>query len=254
MFGGKGDLLKVFRGAYDYLRGGKIYAEESFEVFKSTKEQFYRIEAKVLGRVSTGETLCINVEYETNLKWVPRIITVSKVLGNQESHEAFLYDARGGKLLYTFKGVESEGTDEITVGSKFAVITPAASTCLMFIKSKKMNTTSKNSYNIIVSTNDWKYLKTPEPQGMSFERVSSNKETIRLGGANLQAYKYKFGEENLNEPNSSSSKKKRPFIEVHLSKHIAIPYMIKTPGFEEDDLSEQTKIQIKYLNELEEGA
>jgi hypothetical protein len=254
MLGGKGDVVKIYRGAFDYFRGMDLYAEETFEVFKSNREQFFRTEARIIGRVSTGETLSINVHYETSLKWVPNYISINKVLGNQNSTEIFIFDPKNNKLLYNFKGVESEGTAEISVGTKFSISTPAASTCLMFIKSKKMNTTSKNIYQVVVSNNEWKYTKPPHQQGMSFERVSSNKEQLRIGGANLAAYKYKFCEENLNADSNTRSIEKPPFLEVLLSKHIAIPYEIKTPLHEGEDPKTQTRILVKYLNEIEEDA
>lgn len=254
MLGGKDGEIKIYRGAFDYFRGTDLYAEETFDVYKSARQQFYRIEARVMGRVSTGETLSINVQYETSLKWIPHYVSISKVLGNQESSEIYVFDPRVNKLIYNFTGIESNGAAELSVGTKFAVSTPTASTCLMFIKSKKMNTTSKNSYQVVVSNNEWKYTKPPHQQGMSFERVSSNKEQLRIGGANLAAYKYKFLEENINAETSSNSKEKPPFLEVLLSKHMAIPYLIRTPIHEGIDPKTQTRIIVKYLNEMDEDA
>ena len=50
---------KVFRGAYNYLRNGNIFSEETFEVFKDRKEGTYSFESEMHSRVATGQLLTI---------------------------------------------------------------------------------------------------------------------------------------------------------------------------------------------------
>ncbi len=54
---GTSKLKKIFRGAYNYYRDGQVYSEETFEVFKDTKELNIVFQSQIWARVTTGELL-----------------------------------------------------------------------------------------------------------------------------------------------------------------------------------------------------
>ncbi len=63
---------KVYRGAYNYYKGDKLYAEEEFEVYKDRKELGMSFFARLHARVATGELLNIYVDFTLTKDYLPQ--------------------------------------------------------------------------------------------------------------------------------------------------------------------------------------
>lgn len=248
--GGKGDFEKIYRGAYDYFRGKDKYCEETFDVYENEKGQFYKFDAKITSRVSTGELLNVSVEYVMSYKFVLMNVEINKNLGNQKSTEIYFFDPKENNLLYKFIGTDSEKEEIMPITYKFFVSSPAACTSMLFMKTKKFNSTSKNNYNIISSFNTWSFEKLPQPIGISLERITANKDTVKVGGSNLSAFRYRLIEDSGTPQGNSSKNERPPQLDIHISSHLTIPYLIQSQPLVPEDESTKTRIEIKYLNEL----
>ena len=251
-FGGPEKLNKQYRGCFDYYRGEELYCEENFEVFFHPRELYYKFDSKIIGRVKTGEMLSINVIYELTDKFIPRMALVDKTLGNQNSKEFYIFDQKMSKLHYEFKGVDSEGSAELNTNYKFHISLPSAATSFLFMKTRKFNNTSKNNYSVVVTNNQWRFEEGPLIKGVSLERIGANKESVTIGGAQVQSFKYKFCQEDLDAPaNMNANKGKVPFLLAYVSSHLTIPYkLVTTADRDLEKESDQTRIQIRFLNDL----
>ncbi|MCR9203927.1 MAG: hypothetical protein NXH75_05090, partial [Halobacteriovoraceae bacterium] len=67
---------KVYRGAYNYLKGDTLYAQEEFEVYKDRKELGMTFFAELHSRVATGELLTVFVDYVITKEYVPQKLVI----------------------------------------------------------------------------------------------------------------------------------------------------------------------------------
>ncbi|MDH5580583.1 MAG: hypothetical protein OEY33_01635 [Bdellovibrionales bacterium] len=256
-FGGPDKLVKQFRGCFDYYRGNELYCEENFDVLYHPQSQYYQFDSKIIGRVKTGEMLSINVVYEITDKFIPRMAYVSKTLGNQSSTELFTFDQKTSTLNYEFKGVDSEGSAQLNTNYKFHISLPSAVTSMLFMKTRKFNNTSKNNYSVLSSYNQWSFEKGPEFQGLSLERIGANKDQLTIGDSKIQSFKYKLCKESLDAASTMMSNKrqeKKAYLLVYISGHLTIPYKIVTTSDRAEEMrAEQSRIMIRYLNDLRES-
>lgn len=230
---------KIFRGSFLYFRNDSQYAEESFDVFREKKDQSFAYISEATIRVSTGEILNIHTEYVVNKEYIPTFVLIEKIMGKDISKETFEYNSRKNQIIYTFTSTKGEvQTVELQTAPKFHITTPTAASSMLFLRSKKFDANGKNSFNVLVTHNQWEFKENPMFKNVILERASLTAEKINIEGQNVQTTQYRlFDDEtdfkNLKEP---------PHIKIFLSPHGGIPYIIKA-----DD---GTKIQIKYLNDL----
>lgn len=236
---------KVFRGAYNYLRNGNIFSEETFEVFKERKEGTYVFEAEMHSRLATGQLLTIKVVYNVNKDYVPTFVLVEKYLGEDITKEIWTYDQRKTKLYYSFLDKNGEKTEvELSTSPKFYITTPCTCPSMLFLRSKKFDATGINVYQVWTSRNKWTFEDEPTIQGIAVKKVSSSFETLVVDDQKLQTMEYHMMEDLEEDTSKKVESIVLPYIRIFLSKHVTIPYMVR-------DDNDGTKIQVKYLNDLE---
>lgn len=228
---------KVLRGSYNYYRVNSVYSEETFEVYRDRQDFSVSFFSDIHSRVSTGELLTINVDVKLTKDFVPFYIKVIRALGKDVSTETYTYEKSASSLLYTFETEHESQEVQIPISSKFHVATPAACSSMVFLKSKREDTTSKNFYHLVQSDNKWKYEAVPQVKIIAMQRVGTGTENVVIDGHSVQATQYRLFEDDNDTTDNP------PSLKVHISKHATIPYIIKG-----DD---GTRIQIKFLNDLD---
>lgn len=233
---------KVYRGAYNYYKGEKMYAQEEFEVYKDRKELGLTFFAEFHSRVATGELLKIYLDYTLTKEFIPVKLQLEKTLGEHIVKEYFDYNSRTNKLDYIFIGKDTQTHKEIQVPPKFSISTPVTSTSMLFLRTKKEDTTAKNYYQVLSSTNQWSYKEDPFPQTMAAERTALAQEHINIEGQSVTATQYKVWD--YRDIEKVDDLESVPYALASMSKYVSLPYKIYSP-------SESIKIQIKYLNDLD---
>lgn len=228
---------KVFRGSYNYYRHNNIYSEEVFEVYRERQDFGMSFFADIHSRVSTGELLTVQVDVKITKDFIPYSVKVVRALGKDVVTETYSYTKTNSMVHYTFETKNEFQEIQIPTNPKFHVATPAACSSMIFLKSKKEDTTGKNFYNLIQSENKWKYESEPLVKMVAMQRIGTGTENVVIDGHSVQATHYRLFEDN------GDVKDLPPAIKVHISKHATIPYIIKS-----DD---GTRVQIKYLNDLD---
>jgi hypothetical protein len=232
---------KIFRGAFNFYRNENIYAEESFDVYRDKKEQSFHYISEALVKVTTGEILNIHVEYSVNKEYVPTFVLVEKMMGKESTKETYEYNSRRNHLMYKFiNSKNEEHIDEIATAPKYHISTPTAASSMLFMRSKKFDASGKNSFNLLVGFNQWEYKEAPSFKNIILERASLTTEKINIDGQNVQATQYKM----FDEMTDFKNVKEPQHVKIFLSQHGGIPYLVRT--------EDGTKIQIKYLNDLNE--
>lgn len=235
----KGD--KVCRGAYNYYKRDTMYAEEEFEVYRDRQELTLSFFAYLYARIPTGELLTTYVDYVVSKEFIPQNLYIERMLGKAIVQENYSYNPKDNQLDYHYSGPKTKEHVIITTPSKFTLTTPTTSTSFTFLKTKKEDTVAKNFYTIYGTDNNWSYIGPPESKIVVMERTGIGSETIDIEGKKLQSTPYKlFDGEDLEEDVESIH---APHLNVSLSKVLTIPYLIKS--------ADDTKIQIKYLNDFE---
>jgi hypothetical protein len=232
---------KVYRGAFNYYRNENIYAEELFDVYRDKKEQSLHYVSEAVVKVTTGEILNLKVEYIINKEYIPTFVLVEKNMGKELTRETYEYNSRRNHLIYKFtNSKKEENIAEIATAPKYHIATPTAASSMLFMRSKKFDASGKNSFNILVGTNQWDFKDVPFFKNVILERANLTTEKMQIDGQNVQATQYKM----YDEGTDFKAVKEPQHIKIFLSQHGAIPYLLRT-----DD---GTKIQIKYLNDLSE--
>jgi len=236
---------KLYRGAYQYISGDHIFGDEEFEVYRNEKQEVYHFLSETHSRVITGEFLIINVEYVINFKFIPLIAVIDKSMGNDRIQERYDYDVENNTLYYSFITKDGEKTYNMHTKKSFHISTPCIASSILFIMSKKFNSTSTNFYNLISCENHWEYAEHPEVRNAMLQKISSTLEMINIGGATVEATQYKLWQENTNYNFNKKKKKKEeapPTLKVYLSRYLSIPYIIES--------NDGLIYRIKYLNNL----
>ncbi len=229
---------KVYTGFYNYLQGGTVYCEEEFEVYKDRQELSLSFFANQHISVATGELLNIYLDYTVTKDFIPQKVLIRKSLGKESVAEIYEFNAQENILDYIFLEKENKVHKQIPTPPQFTITTPCTCTSMLHLKSKKEDTTAKNYYQIISSTNYWTFENAPITQTLIMERIGLGSENINIGGSSISATTYKiFGEEQVIKGQGDSP---LSFLKVYLSKYSTIPYLIES--------QDQTRIQIKYLN------
>lgn len=233
---------KIYRGAFTYHKNESMYADEIFDVYRDKKDQSFHYISEAIVRVTTGEILNLHVEYIVNKEYIPTYVMVEKLMGKEVSREKYEYNSRRNHLLYTFTSSKTEEvfSNEIMTAPKFHIATPTAASSMLFMRSKKFDSTGKNSFNILVGHNQWDYKEAPAFKNVILERSGLTAEKMSIEGQSVQATQYRMYDEGTDFKNV----KEPQHIKIFLSQNGGIPYLIRT-----DD---GTKVQIKYLNDLTE--
>ena len=242
----KGD--KIYRGAYQYFQGDTIFGEEEFEVFRNNKQEVFHFVSEINSRVVTGEFLIINIEYIINFKFIPISAVIDKAMGNDRVQERYNYDLQENLLSYHFITKEGSKTHKMHTKHTFHISTPCISSSILFILSKKFNSTATNFYNIISCENHWDYAEPPTVNNAMLQKISSTTEMIPIGGATVEAIHYKLWQERTNYNFNKKKKKKDeapPTLKIYLSKYMAIPYIVDTGA--------GLFYKVKYLNNLSDS-
>lgn len=232
---------KIYRGAFNYFRNENIYTEESFEVYRDKKEQSYHYISEAIVKVTTGEVLNLQVEYIVNKDYIPTFVSVNKIMGKETARETYEYNSRRNQLIYKFtNGKGEESTDEIVTAPKFHIATPTAVSSMLFLRSKKFDASGKNTFNVLVGFNQWEYKAKPFFKIVMLERANLTVEKMNIDGQNVQATQYRM----FDDEADFKSVKEPQHVKIFISQHGGIPYLIRT--------EDGTKIQIKYMNDLNE--
>lgn len=241
---GKPRGVKVYRGAYEYLKNDNVYAEENFDVYRVPNGMGIHFVAQQMARVSTGEILRVNLDYIMTKDFIPMFVSVEKILGKDHVKELYAFDPKRNICLYDYESKTFKKQEELIVTPKFHISTPLTCTSCTFIKSKKEDPTSKNIYLTLKSFNNWNYMDTPAMQVLTLQRMSLTSKNVNISGNSVQAIRYNLFEEEQEDVNNPKMKMiNPPVIKVTLSKYAAIPYQLQT--------NDGIKVQIKYFNDLE---
>jgi hypothetical protein len=170
--------------------------------------------------------------------WVPYYVTVSKILGPNEITEKFVLSKQGATMNYEFVGAGKVDTCDVSITPRFQVATPNSAHKFLFIFSKKYDPTGRNFYSILTSDNNWNFTAPPVMKSVSLERVSISPVTIKIKDKELRANQFR-----VTAFKEDQTKDSELPINIYLSKHLNIPYLIDTPA--------DIRIQIRYLQEFE---
>jgi hypothetical protein len=232
---------KIFRGAFSYHRNENTYAEELFDIYRDKREQTFHYISESIVKVTTGEILNLHVEFIVNKEYLPLYVGIEKIMGKESAKEIYEYNPRRNYIVYKFINSKGEETTvDIPTAPKFHIATPTTASAMLFLRSKKLDSSGKNSYNILTAFNQWEFKEAPHFKNIMLERASLTVEKMSIDGQNVQATQYRMFDADADLKTS----KEPQHIKIFLSQHGAIPYQIRS----DDD----TKIQIKYLNDLSE--
>lgn len=234
-------IEKIYRGAYTYFEGDRIYSEEEFEIFKDNKEMTTQFISMSHSRVSTGELLTVRVDFTVNRNWGVKVARVEKNLGKKSVTEEYHFNTATNILSYQLNNGEEVKETSISTPPRFHLSLPATCCSFLFLLSKKFDSNaSKNNYVLYSSMNDWSYVKELQTTNIALQRVENAPEFLHIGEAKLKGDFYQMFE----DKSGSGGKKEQfvPKLKAFISKHIAIPYLLED--------STGHKIQIKYLNDL----
>lgn len=233
---------KVFRGSFNYFRNDSLYADENFDIYRDKKDQTFHYISEASIRVLSGEILILHVEYIVNKDFIPTYVLIEKIMGKDSSKELYEYNVRRNILNYTFSSskIEAKHECEIATAPKYHITTPTAASSMVFLKSKKFDANGKNSFNALISHNQWEFVAQPAFRSVIIERANLTAEKINIEGQSVQSIQYRLYDEETDFKNI----KEPPHIKIFMSPHGSVPYIIKG-----DD---NTRMQIKYLNDLSE--
>ncbi|WP_127713962.1 hypothetical protein [Halobacteriovorax sp. HLS] len=230
---------KIYRGAYKFMRNGNVYSEETFEVFKEKNDSGMLFSSQLISRVSTGELLNITVDYKINKDYLPTMVMVNKVLGNENVVETYVFNSKRNIITYSFENSKGSKSVELNTSPKFYISTPSIATAMLYLRSKKFDGTGKNYFNVLSSSNQWTFEEDPTFNSIAVERLTLTSENRNVEGASVQGVEYKI-EQHIEADDQGPS----PSIKCFVSQHVTIPYFL--------DDGAGTKIEVKYLNDLSE--
>ncbi|ATH08393.1 hypothetical protein BIY24_10665 [Halobacteriovorax marinus] len=222
------------------MRNANVYSEETFEVFKEKSDSSMLFQSQIMSRVSTGELLNITVDYKINKDYIPTLVVINKVLGNDNVVETFSFNSKNNTISYTFESSNESKTTILNTTPKFFISTPAVCTSMLYLRSKKFDTTGKNIYNVLASSNQWSYEDEPVFNAITVRRMNQSSETRTIDGSSVQGVDYKIEQ----QADSDDYDKDTPSLRCFVSQHVTIPYFLED--------GHGTKIEVKYLNNLSE--
>jgi hypothetical protein len=235
---------KLYRGAYNYLKKDVPYAEELFEVYRDGPEQTLHFLAKFHSRVSTGELFIVDVDYIITKDYNPISLNIRRSMGQESVEEIFDYNSRKNILAYQFITEDDRSEVELSTPPKFHITAPTACSSMVFLRSKKFDSTSKNHYTFLSSMNQWTFEAPPQFQNIVVQKISQTTDSIVIDGNNLQGTEYKVMA-NTNEDSPTGpgpGQQPAQSLRIWTSPYATIPYLLRSP--------DSTVVQVKYLNNL----
>lgn len=211
----------LLEGSYLYYQGSINYSQENFKLVHMKDQQQYHIYAEVLSRIETGEFLKIIVRYETNTNFVPTFARIEKSIGNRYAQEVLKFEGQSNELKYTFQ--DSQGTQEFTkhLNAKHYITTPAFSTSTIFTLSKKFDASGRTLVTFIGSDNEWSYVGPPDEKTVYVDFKTRDAVDMKINNSTLPATHM------LMFQNDSGAATGEAPVEIFVSKHYGIPYMLQ---------------------------
>jgi hypothetical protein len=226
---------KIYEGGYTYFRDGQKYSEENFEVYRDDSVmQHHRFKAEVITRVKTGELLKVNTMYLTNKNFEPLEVEIIKTLGPNAVTERYKYNTTDKLLNYHFEKNGERDHFEKIISTRFAIATPAFSTNMIMLETKKLDPVHKTEYLVITTDNIWDY-QGPFKEKRIFVEQKDREVEFKIDKKPLSATLcHVFDEKEVNNSEPKS-------VDYYISKHLSLPYKMSV---------ENITIQINYLRDL----
>lgn len=240
------NFIKIYEGAYDYFQKKRKYADETFEIYKDSQNHLFIFKADVSGRAPTGEFLIINVLYKITERFNPIAVSIKKTMGKHITLEEFIFDNAANTMRYKFTSENMLGEINLSTKHKIHVATPAISTSLLFLKSKKFQNAAINNYKTLISDNQWDLDYNLRTEDISVERLSGTPIEIKIKNHHIMAMKYRLTQFEYADVSSKKEATSPNHLDIYLSKHLTIPYKI-------DDPITGKVLEIRYFNPLEKG-
>ncbi len=231
------DLEMVIKGAYEYTYKEQIYCEENFHFYKNVKESTFTYQSESLSRLESGEFFKVECVYVLNKDYYPIRTIINKYVGSSHILESYIPDQTKTNITYKYSLNKKVEKSVIQVPPKYNIATSHTCNSFVFLMQKKYDPTGRNFHNVLVSENLWEFIETPKMSYVIIIRQGNGTSDYSIKGKKLKSTVY--------EIYSSEDYEKlgeKPMM-VYISKHYTIPYAII--------IDEDTKIEIKYLNELD---
>jgi hypothetical protein len=234
---------KIIEGKYIFLKDGNQYSEETFTILMDTAlNGNYLYKSEILCRVTSGEFLKINVDFETSNSFDPLNIKVHRSLGKNSSTERYKVELKDKQVYYSFSGMDGVHKFDRNVSGKFHISTPAFVTSTLMTKMKKMNAAQVTSYNVLSTQNIWTYEKQFVENNVFLELKSLGGIDIKLNDKDLHATHCQMSEDTYNNPVTS------PPADFYLSKYLNIPYKAEFPENLEVRIDKLKVFENEYKN------
>ncbi len=240
------DFILIYKGAYDYFEKKRKYAEETFEIYKDPQNHILTFKAEVSGRAPNGEFLLIHVIYSVTERFSPIAVQVKKTMGKETTLEDYLFDNTSNTMRYRFQSNKMLGEINMTTKQRMHISTPSICTSLLFLKSKKFQNSSINTYKTLISDNQWDLNYNLRLEDISVERISATPIDLKLKDQNIQAMVYRLSKFEYEDSSSKNQPKDKQHLDFYLSKHLTIPYKIEDP-------IEGKILEMRYFNSLEKS-
>ena len=213
---------ELISGKYIYRKNGREYSEENFKIFhvENTQGNFF-INSEILSRVSTGEFLKVQVDYELSREFDPFKLKIRRSLGRRQSVERYDVDPKNHNIRYSFRGDNSEESYEKIVNGKFFITTPSFCTSTMMTMGRRFDPLQKTQYHILSSRNILDFEEPFQEGHLIIEHVQAEQVEITLNNQNLKSTLIHLYKQNKNE---MIQEERTPF---YLSKHMNLPYRAK---------------------------
>lgn len=211
----------ILEGSYQYFEKEVNFSNENFKLVHLPDEQIYHLYSEVLSRMETGEFLKILIRYEMNSQFLPTFVRIEKSLGNKYALETFKLDHSNLELVYSFQNGSGSQEFKRAISAKHYISCPAVSTSAIFTLSKKFDATGRTPIILIGSDNEWSYQGPPTEKTVFADYKARDQVEFELKGNTLWA-SLLF----LFENDSIHATHEEP-VELYLSKHYSIPYVLK---------------------------
>lgn len=229
----------LFRGVFEFNHKDNVYSEENFSVHKARKDSTLIFQCEQMTRFLSGEILKLKLTYQLSKDWIPTLVLIDKFISDLHVIEKYQIQTKGPQLDYEFwsKYTHKHFHTSIPVPPRFQVATSCITTSCLFLGSKKYDPTARNYYNILTCDNSWECKHLPAMKFVIAEKLSTNTTEVKVKGTMLKSSHYRI------RAFSENSKVLQTPLNVYLSKHFLIPYLV--------EISEDITIRIKRLQEIE---
>jgi len=216
------NLKTLVDGKYHYFEDDKNYAQEIFKFSQDTEKKSYHLNSEIMSRIQTGEFLKIIVNYSLSHLYAPQELKITRTLGSQRSEETFTVQAKTQEVQYEFHDQVQKQSFSRSFAARHSLATPAISSMGLFTLTRKLELRSRAAINIISTNNTFEFEKGPSEKILYAELVA-----VELDNFKIEQTPYKPTHINLFQHDLSKAVQESP-VELYLSKHFGIPYMVKS--------------------------